>query len=283
MGANAPAHQRGTWRAVSLCGLMLCFALSACAVIRVETPVKIALLTSFEGRYREIGYNALYAAQLALSDSHATNMVLLPVDDGSTITSAADRAHALVKDPSVKMVLALGIYATATEVQQAASSIPVLIAGHWNAKPVSENTFILTNPDMDTEVTTPENFVITDAAQLQPPVTGSELLSLYQFPKLRDTLNSIMVISASTLPDADFRTHYLAMNQFAPEPGLLATLVYDATRMGIQSIQTQMPLSQLTYSGINGTISFDENRYWQDAPIHVYFYGRDRKLMPIIF
>jgi hypothetical protein len=275
--------ERRAWLSISLCGVMLMLALSACAVMRVETPVKIALLTSFEGRYREIGYNALYAAQLALSASNTSNITLLPVDDGGSITSATDRARALAKDPAVKLVLVLGIYATAPGVQQAAGSVPVLIAGHWNAKPVSENTFILTNPGMDTEVTTPENFVITDAQALQPPVTGSELLSLYQFPKLRDDLHSIMVVSASTLPDEDFRARYLVMNQFAPEPGLAATLVYDATRMSIQSIQTQTPLSQMTYSGINGTISFDENRYWQDAPIHVYFYGRDRKLMPIIF
>ncbi len=45
--------------------------LSACAVKRTPTIYRIALLAPFEGRYREIGYNALYAARMAFDYEEA--------------------------------------------------------------------------------------------------------------------------------------------------------------------------------------------------------------------
>src|SRR4051794_35174325 len=97
----------GAWRAMPL--LIFALFLSACGVM--HTPItRIALLAPFEGRYREIGYNALYAARLALADAADPQIELLPIDAGGD--QAAERARALSLDPQVKTVILLGYEAT---------------------------------------------------------------------------------------------------------------------------------------------------------------------------
>jgi hypothetical protein len=253
--------------------------LSGCAVYQTDSLIKIALLTSFEGRYREIGYNALYAVQLALKDSGVKNIHLISVDDGGTIASATIRARALQRDPALKMVLLVGIYATHNTVQQALGDTPVLIVGHWNAAPVGENAFMLTSAELDSLVTLPDDFEITDAPELTLPIVGSDILALAQLPLLNQSPDNITVVSSGTLPDENFRQRYLSMDLFAPEPGLLATLAYDAAGLAIKAIKTGTSLSDITYSGMNGTIQF-ENKYWQNAPIHRYRYS-DTRLVPV--
>ncbi len=269
MGAKPPSLLLavGTRYIVSLL-LMLLF-LTSCAVYRTENIIKIALLTSFEGRYREIGYNALYAAQLALQDNQATHIHLLSVDDGGSIESAVSRAQALRRDSAVKMVLVMGIFSTHATVQRALGDIPVLIVGHWNATPISQNIFMLASSEIANIVTLATDFAVTDS--LPPNVIGSEILALAQIPKLHTALENITIISSGTLPDADFREQYLNMGLFVPEPGVWATLTYDAVALTLQAIQTETSLSAITYSGINGTIRF-ENGYWYNAPIYRYRY-----------
>lgn len=257
----------GTRYIVSL--QILFILLSGCAVYRTDTITKIALLTSFEGRYREIGYNALYAAQLALKENAVTSVDLLAVDDGGSIETAIVRAHALRHDSAVKTVLVLGVYATADPVQQAFGELPVIIIGHWNAAPHGQNTVMLASHEIDTLVTLPNDFSMTDHWQM--PLIGSEILALAQLPKVQESLSGITVISSASLPDEAFRQRYLAMGQFTPEPGLLATLTYDAVGMTLEAIRTNTSLNNIVYSGMNGTIRF-ENGYWQNAPIQHFYY-----------
>ena len=56
--------------------LLLIPLVTACAIQRTSTPYKIALLAPFEGRYRDVGYDALYAARLALSEANLSQIVL---------------------------------------------------------------------------------------------------------------------------------------------------------------------------------------------------------------
>src|ERR1700753_2715268 len=91
--------------------ILIGLLLSACTV--PPTPRKIALLAPFEGQYREIGYEALYAAQLSLQESSTPSAyVILPLDDGGTEATAHERAQALTYDDSIVFVLALGPYTT---------------------------------------------------------------------------------------------------------------------------------------------------------------------------
>lgn len=265
MGVKPHHFPIGTRYLVSL--LVGCLILAGCAVYQTESISKIALLTSFEGRYREIGYNALYAAQLALQENNITNIDLLAIDDGGSIESAVSRAQALRHDPAVRITLVMGIYATDETVQKAFDAMPVLIVGHWDTAPVGQNAFMLASRELDDFVTLDANFEITNTSNLTTPVVGSEILTLTQIPKLHNSLNQITVISSGSLPSEDFRQRYLRLGKFTPEPGLLATLTYDAVGLAVQSVKTGTPISNITYSGINGTIHF-ENEYWQDAPIH---------------
>jgi ABC-type branched-subunit amino acid transport system substrate-binding protein len=264
------------------------FMMSACAVVRDEPIVRIALLAPFEGRYREIGYNALYSARLAMQDAGVTSVELLPIDDGGMAESAADRAQALSSDPLIKIAIVLGYAATDVRTQQAFGDIPVLVVGHWGALPQTESIFMLSSCELDEFITTPPRIEVTDAAILDAPIIGDEILALQQFAKLRESLDRITVVSSASLPDKDFAERYRQGDQFAPKPGLLASLTYDATDMAIQAITDvnktragiQRSLGSGTYTGLNGSIAF-ENGCWRDAPIYQYGYNGDRQLIPV--
>lgn len=114
--------------------------LSGCAP-RTEPITRIALLAPFEGADRDIGYEALYAARLAVTEADDIWLDLLPIDDGADQGMA--RARALAADPLVKVVLLLGDQAASPEVQAAFDDLPVLIVGDWNAQPESANVILL--------------------------------------------------------------------------------------------------------------------------------------------
>lgn len=196
----------GAKLSVFFVSLWFIFSVLGCAVARTESTTRIALLAPFEGRYREMGYEALYAARLALQESGRTDVELLPIDDGGTPASAVDRARALAQDPQVIGALLLGFSATEPATIDALQAIPLVELGDWRT-PTSD---------------------IMAVAQQNAPFTCGELCALMQFPKLRPTLAGITVVSSAHLPDEDFKNRYLASADFAPEPRLIAMLTYDA-------------------------------------------------------
>ncbi|MBZ0283523.1 MAG: hypothetical protein K8L97_22495 [Anaerolineae bacterium] len=239
----------------------------------------MALLAPFEGRYREVGYNAYYAARLAIQDFDNPDIELLTIDDGGTAQNAADRAQALAGDPLIKAVIVLGYAATDSQTQQAFGDLPVLVVGGWGAKPETDTVFMLINPELAATIGRIE---ITDTSQPESMATGGEVLALEQFPKLRPDVQGMVITSSASLPDAAFRERYINSGLFVPEPGLLATLTYDAFGMVLQTIQNgdvQSAFNTMTYDGVNGTIRF-EGGYWADAPIHRYQYYSDGILKP---
>jgi hypothetical protein len=257
-------------------GLLLALVLCGCGLQHPGEISRIALLAPFEGRYREIGYDAYYAARLAISDAGNPAIELLAVDDGGSVESAVERAKALGKDPLVKVVIALGYAVTDDQTQQAFSNLPVLIVGEWGSKPVSRHIFMLENAHAEDSLTQSGIIPITDAASLATPLTGSEVFALKQFIPLHPDTDGIRIESSSSLPDVDFRERYLQSGLFVPEPGLLATLTYDAANMALQAVQSPDPqnaLETMSYSGINGVIQLKDG-YWADAPIHYYCYQR---------
>lgn len=255
---------------------VLILLLAGCAGSHPATPVRIALLAPFEGRYREIGYNALYAARLAVADKGDVNIELLAVDDGGTAASAANRARALALDPLVKVVIALGYGAADAETQQAYGDLPVLIVGNWTDEPETSNVFILSSSEIPQQVGTPADVI--EAARLPSPVIGGDLLALEQFRKLRGSLDGVTVLSSGGLPDAAFRERYLASAPFAPEPNLLATLSYDAAAIALQAATSPDALGTLRdihYAGLSGEITFQDS-WWANAPVHRYRYQDGR-------
>jgi len=99
------------WRAAArLLALALAAALLAgCA--SVGPVVKIGLVAPFEGRDRAVGYDAIYAARLAVREVNArggidgTRVALVALDDRGDPTLATQTAAALVVDPGVVEVV----------------------------------------------------------------------------------------------------------------------------------------------------------------------------------
>ncbi len=86
--------------------------LSACTPFRVTRPVfKIGLVAPFEGTYRHLGYDAIYAARLAVREINQAGgawgytVELVAYDDGGTVEGARRAARNLALDPDVVAVL----------------------------------------------------------------------------------------------------------------------------------------------------------------------------------
>jgi len=243
-----------------------------------ESIQRIALLAPFEGRYSEIGYEAYYAVRLAMQERDTERIELLAIDDGSSETSAINRAKALANDPLVNVVLVLGETATKPEVQAAFGQTPVIIVGQWHSTPSTENVFMLASDQLQT--------LISPTAQVEPivdsNVVGGEVFALKQVPKLVDDLSGITVVSSASLPDKAFQQRYVGSGQFVSAPGLLATLAYDAAGIALDALQTpdaRNAIATMTYTGINGSIQFVDG-YWADAPINYYRYDAKGNLTP---
>jgi hypothetical protein len=118
-----------------------------------------------------------------------------------------------------------------------------------------------------------------DAVRLDAPLIGGDVLALKGFTELRESLDGVAVVSSGSLPDPAFTERYKAGDPFAPDPGLLATLTYDAAAFlfsivdaGSDRAEVRERLAAADYSGINGAIRFDGTGYWLDAPIYRYRY-----------
>jgi len=91
---------------VLILGLLL---LTSCA--RVHPVVKVGLVGPFEGRYRSIGYDAIYSARLAVREVNARGgiggyrVALVAMDDGGDSELAIRTAAAMTSDPSVSAVV----------------------------------------------------------------------------------------------------------------------------------------------------------------------------------
>jgi ABC-type branched-subunit amino acid transport system substrate-binding protein len=118
---------------LSLClSVSLSLCLSACAA--TQPVVKIGLVAPFEGRFRAIGYEAVYAARLAIREINARGGVrgyrieLVALDDRGEGERAIEAARQLVIDPQV--VAVIGHYRPATSAAAlavyCASRVPIV-------------------------------------------------------------------------------------------------------------------------------------------------------------
>jgi branched-chain amino acid transport system substrate-binding protein len=93
---------------VARVALLLLLLLAACAFPGTVRPtVKVGLVAPFEGRYRYVGYDVIYAVQLALFEANRDGGVagygveLVAYDDGASPTAAVAQARKLEVDPAV--------------------------------------------------------------------------------------------------------------------------------------------------------------------------------------
>lgn len=230
--------------------LLLALALTSCGASNPALPGKIALLAPFEGQYREIGYNALYAVRLALGDAKRHDVQLLAVDDGGTRAAAVARVKALNLDPAVLAIIALGPNATDPSAQMV-NDKPLILIGNWGQDRADEDSLYAAN-----------------AQQAMARGRGDlQLLNLARKPA--DDAASTSFVSSGAPPDADFRARYLSSAMYAPAPNWLATLTYDIARLTLAASADGSAISTAEYRGLNGLIRFEDG-YWVDAPLNRY-------------
>ncbi|MEZ4667518.1 MAG: hypothetical protein R3E39_06315 [Anaerolineae bacterium] len=241
------------------------------------------LLAPFEGRFSEIGYDAYYATGLALTDNENPTIELLAIDDGGSISSATARVRAIRKDPTVKAIVALGYEATSLETQQALDGMPMVIVGEWLTAPLTDSVFMLSSAELEKQFTVLGVDIVSEVTSPDSISIGGDVFAMRQFPLLNPTYQEITIASSASLPDDEFRNHFMSSGQYVQEPGLLATLTYDAAGMILEAMHTTdmaTALASTSFQGLNGTIRF-ENGYWTHAPIHYFTYDSNGKLLAI--
>lgn len=260
--------------------LSFLMSLSACAIAHTPQIARIALLAPFEGRYREIGYSAIYPARLALKEAGITHIELVAVDDGGTLKTAQERARALLLDETIKAVIILGYDSADSSVQGAFGDMPLIIIGEWATQPMNDHVFMLTNSQIPDLLSQSGRIDITDAAEIETPFVGGEIFGLVSYTELRPNLDDIQVISSGMLPSADFAEKLIASDIYVPAPNHLSLNVYDMTQL-LTKIITDPNMTRQTvteslyavdYEGNIGRIRFDESGYWVNAPIYRYQY-----------
>ncbi len=256
MAADGLARQR--FRAATLM-LLLTMSLAACGKGEASQPKKIALLAPFEGQYREIGYNALYALRLAFADVAPSNAQLLAVDDGGTSASAIARIRALNLDPAVAAVIAIGPQAT-HPAAQLANDKPLILVGNWGHDRADEDSFYASDRD------------------LSKSRGSGDLDMLAQTYALADDPAKLRFYSSGSLPDEAFRQRYLNSALYAPAPNPLATLTYDIGRLALSAIINGTAISATEHHGLTGRIRFEAG-YWADAPRNRFRYEGDRLII----
>ena len=116
---------------------------TGCSPLVVRPTVKIGLVAPFEGRYRYIGYEVIYAARLAIREANAAGGVqgysveLVAYDDGGDPAMAGEQARKLAVDPEV--VAAVGHFRTDTTVtaleSYALAEMPLVAPGLFSPLP----------------------------------------------------------------------------------------------------------------------------------------------------
>lgn len=207
--------------------ILLVALVSGCAVYQAPPVTRIALLAPFEGRYREVGYQALYAARLALAETGRIDLELLAVDDGGSIETAVDRAHALNHDPLVEAVLVLGVHAADARVLDVLQPY-TLVVGDWSAVEIT---------GAETSREPPRE--ITEIAALDVEFVCGDICLLPAYPALADdpTLATIQV-SSPPVDDA-FRERYINSDLYVPPPLPFAGQAYTATQHIIDRVTGQ--------------------------------------------
>jgi ABC-type branched-subunit amino acid transport system substrate-binding protein len=103
---------RRPWPLLGL--VVVALTLTTCSLIpprRSEPVVKIGLVAPFEGRYREVGYDVIYSARLAIREANQasgpgqTKVLLTAVDDFGDPEIARQSAEAMTIDPDVMAVI----------------------------------------------------------------------------------------------------------------------------------------------------------------------------------
>ena len=294
------------------------FAATAC-VPSTRPVVKIGLVAPFEGRYREIGEEIIYAVRLAVREANERGGVsgysieLMAYDDMGDAALAEEQARKVATDPQVVGVIGHWLDSTtvAAAPVYADSGIPFLavtVSPELDASAFrlwyTESAYLAAAPET-THCPVPcdslENLEWL-TSNLQSPISdlqisGPSLWGMNQFLRLvGDSAEGTYVLTPAPLPadstDPTFADRYRAISP-GIEPRYLAVLGYDAANLLLEAISqdlklNNMPtrsgvesaLAQVDYAGLSGRFSFDSEKDWEGAKGWVYVWREGQLVEP---
>ena len=299
MRARSLPAPRSTLHALAACALLL---LAACAAPR--PTAKIALVAPFEGRLRDVGYQAFPAFRLALREQIAAGGIgryqveFVAYNDDGDAESAQRVARNVVSDPDV--VAVIGHYRMDTTLAAlsvyTAAGLPVLVPGVTaDLLPADDLVFRMGPSSAAGEAamarastrvdchTSPALAALTmDALRTVPDLQSEAMDDLYG----SRTAGLCFVADApypADLPAAERALAGFAEVSGGAGPGPRSISAYDATRVLLDAISLDVEvhgkptragvadaLRRISTDGVLGSIRFDANGRWADAPVWVY-------------
>jgi ABC-type branched-subunit amino acid transport system substrate-binding protein len=223
--------------------------------------VKIGLVAPFEGRYREVGYEVIYAVRLAVREANAAGGVggysveLMALDDAGDSEMAAEQARKLETDPQVVGVIGHWLSSTtsAAAPEYDRAGIPLL-------DPISDNAL---PPSAFRLRASPCIYLLANGCYDSWSVVTQSLGA-------GDRLTAIAPLPADSA-DPDFAVRYRAISN-GLEPRFNAVLAYDAAHVLLAAIERDVTknktatrsgvaeaLAQTNLTGLSGAIRFDAN------------------------
>ena len=244
---------------LSVC-LSLCLSLILSACTSTQPVIKIGLVAPFEGRFRTIGYEAIYAARLAIREVNARGGVngyrveLVALDDRGEVDRANAAARQLIIDPQV--VAVIGHYRPTTTAaalnDYCADDVPV-VAIETSSTPAACQgaAFFIGRAEADRWVEDRLTFVST-------------------------------VPDPQSLPSAaDFVTKYKAIPIDGTRAGPIALQTYDAMNLIFEALQraekinrggVAAALAASQFTGLGNKYAFDQAGNLIEGRTYVYEY-----------
>lgn len=178
---------------------------------------RYVLIAPFEGEEREVGYQVLYGARLAIQQANRLDIELLAVDDGGSPEQLQQRLYALARDPAVQHIMIAG--SNSADLSLGTSQYRI---GQWKVDPDSP--------------------------------CGDKCTLLF-FRAQLESGEAIIVETTSPPINPDFRTVYLTSDQFVPEPLPLALASYQTVQALMNG--QPIPNATYRYQVTVETIQFD--------------------------
>jgi len=270
-----PLRRRRAWgdapagRHLALTLIVCLTLLTACSASSAPV-VKIGLVAPFEGRYRVIGYEALYAARLAIREINRAGGVegyrveLFALDDGGDPAMAVEQARKLALDPQVVAVIGhFHAEATGAAIDAYCDQRLALLAVEATRSGVCSDLFVLAPaPGSDRRETDPASFLFYATV---PPL--SEVPDAKAFV---EAYNAIPIDGTRAGPIA--LQAYDAMYVLFDALGRAIRADSEPTRASVSAA-----LMGTEYVALGGVYRFGAEGRRLGALLRVYRYGPDRE------
>jgi len=243
----------------------LAFLLAACSASTAPV-IKIGLVAPFEGRYRSMGYEAIYAARLAIREINAKGGIngyrleLVALDDRGDRDMAIESARKLAIDPQV-----------------------VAVIGHY--RPDSTDASIETYCAQHVPLIAIESaFPLPDVCRKQPNIFVLGHASIESWPDDQLTFVSNVPDPAELPAAQNFVAAYNAIPIDGTRAGPIALQTYDAMYLLFDALSragkvdrsgVATAIATSDFNGLGGRYAFDPQGNLSEAKVYLYQYDHD--------